>query len=69
MDGNKLMPCPFCGGAAKMLVKKGFTGKIVLYASVACESCKASTAPFDTEETAAEAWNSRAQERKENKEI
>ncbi len=68
MDEFKLRPCPFCGGAAEIYVKKGFLGEI-LYVTAICKSCRASVAPFGTEEAAKKAWNSRVQERKENKEI
>lgn len=50
---NDVNSCPFCGGKSRV---HKYLGK--WYAR--CNKCKAYSAPYDTEEQAAEAWNRRA---------
>lgn len=54
----ELKQCPFCGGEAELIGLKDFNGKVII-ASVACESCGASTNNYASEKEAIEAWNSR----------
>lgn len=49
----KLENCPFCGGKAKIHL---YLSKY--YAN--CKKCKTFSAPYDTAEQAAAAWNTRA---------
>ena len=49
-----LKPCPFCGGEAILL--SNFRGAEYF---IECRVCTVETAPYDTEEEAAEAWNRR----------
>ncbi|MBR5941562.1 MAG: Lar family restriction alleviation protein [Neisseriaceae bacterium] len=49
----KLNNCPFCGGKAKIHL---YLSKY--YAN--CKKCKTFSAPYDTAEQAAAAWNTRA---------
>lgn len=49
----KLEKCPFCGGKAKIHL---YLSKY--YAN--CKKCKTFSAPYDTVEQAAAAWNTRA---------
>lgn len=52
---EKLKPCPFCGGKAKI---NG--GSVLCY--VRCESCKARVwSCYETKEEAIAAWNQRAE--------
>ncbi len=52
---EKLKPCPFCGGKArvKCSIKEDLWG-------VACYKCECCTKVFFSEEEAIEAWNRRA---------
>ena len=52
---NNIKPCPFCGWKSRV---HKYLGK--WYAR--CNKCNAYSAPYDTEEQAAEAWNRRAGE-------
>ena len=49
---NKLLPCPFCGGAGTLVV-------FLESRMVICDKCKATTATGSRDE-AIEAWNTRA---------
>ena len=52
VNGIKLENCPFCGGKAKIHL---YLSKY--YAN--CKKCKTFSAPYDTPEQAAAAWNTR----------
>ena len=52
---NKLKPCPFCGGLAKITGSQYCTDM----RWVICKDCHASTTVLDSEEEAIEAWNRR----------
>ena len=59
MTEQKLKPCPFCGGEAKICQEKG------AYWEVACEDCYASVGVYNCYEDkgeAIEAWNKRVGE-------
>jgi Lar family restriction alleviation protein len=62
--GNKqtLLPCPFCGGKAKL--RTGRAAEDAEYAQVTCGGCSTSTDFFEDAyaptEDAAHAWNRRA---------
>lgn len=53
---SELKPCPFCGGEASVRAS-GASGKYW----IACKACLAKTGQCDTMQTAAKAWNRRAQ--------
>lgn len=54
---TKLLPCPFCGGEARML--KQTTFNVLLYGTK-CNKCGAEAAVELTEAMAVESWNRRA---------
>lgn len=60
MEERKLLPCPFCGGEAKL---KTFTSRGWLYKVtthyVACTVCNCQTQVQFEEDEAAEIWNRR----------
>lgn len=51
---DKLKPCPFCGGEAKLFEDKDYQ----IY-SVTCTECDAGTNAYGIEQDAIEAWNGR----------
>lgn len=60
---EKLKPCPFCGGVARF-------GKVFVMQSeerqiVYCGKCWARTASCDTQEEAADFWNTRVERSKD----
>lgn len=56
MAENKLKPCPFCGGKAKLFTVGCF--------HVYCDACMSSGARYSTISRAIEAWNSRVDEKR-----
>ena len=40
MDEDKLLPCPFCGGEAKLLEHKAGGGAAMWSVSIFCKICK-----------------------------
>lgn len=60
---EKLKPCPFCGGVARFA--KTFVMQSEERQIVYCGKCWARTASCDTQEEAADFWNTRV-ERSEN---
>ena len=50
----KLLPCPFCGGEAELIINPFYQRK-----AVKCKKCYASIGMFDSAEQAIEAWNRR----------
>lgn len=58
-----LEPCPMCRGAARINRRSGVTGRVCrtryYRETVACKSCKLSTAEFKTPGKAVAAWNRR----------
>lgn len=54
-----LKPCPFCGADDAGMLKAWALNDIYY---VQCYTCGCTTALFDTEEKAAEAWNRRVEE-------
>ena len=59
---EKLKPCPFCGGTAKIA-----KGKIEFWAY--CPHCGAQTELYETDQEAALAWNDRTTEEAQAAEI
>ena len=55
MSNEKLKPCPFCGGKAKLLADHG---NIKFW--VCCKKCIADTLIYDSKQEAIESWNRRA---------
>lgn len=53
MENVKLLPCPFCGGDARLI---NFYG---LY-MVDCETCRIATDTYHEKEDAIKTWNTRA---------
>lgn len=59
--GENLKPCPFCGGEGSVYQVLDYPEKIGPRFSVICNGCGASvTTTFQSEWTAIEAWNRRA---------
>ena len=61
---NKLKPCPFCGGEAKIhncaeleneTARVIYSGKIGIH----CAVCRVATIPYENMTQAVEAWNRR----------
>ena len=50
---NKLKPCPFCGGEARLIGHSPY--------SITCCKCRTTTVICDTPEKAINAWNSRVE--------
>lgn len=60
--GENLKPCPFCGGEGSAYQVLDYPEKIGPRFSVICNGCGASvTTIFQSEWTAIEAWNRRAE--------
>ena len=61
MDEEKLLPCPFCGGKAKMILRDDPVIKTFdyEYRSVMCDVCGCTTAVCEDEELAIKYWNKR----------
>ena len=57
MMGDKLKPCPFCGGKAAI----GHSASVYLDIRVYCKRCGAETGMYTSEIKAANAWNTRAE--------
>ena len=57
MSEQKLKPCPFCGGEAKLKIIPKYYGDIYW---VKCEECNAETPSDFEKDEAIEAWNRRA---------
>ena len=55
---NKLKPCPFCGGEAKMMTT--YIGEMREY-NVTCRMCSCILISFTTEQEAINAWNMRVE--------
>lgn len=60
----ELLPCPFCGGEAKLIKRKSKTG---FYPSggtyyVHCKKCLITTQPRNNADNVIKAWNRRANE-------
>lgn len=54
---NRLLPCPFCGGEAKVTAWSHWDDE---YGYVAeCDNCYLDMGEFETEEEAIERWNTR----------
>ena len=54
IEPRELLPCPFCGGEAKII-----TTSPSHYTSVVCRECLAKTAIFMNQSRARAAWNRR----------
>lgn len=53
-----ILPCPFCGGEAKIVINENFNYKFVCFAS--CTNCGVETPRyFNTKEKVIETWNKR----------
>ena len=63
IEDHKLLPCPFCGGEAKMLQaafeNEEIAAKYANSVGIRCTKCHTSTIPLN-EEDAVKLWNSRA---------
>ena len=57
MTGNKLKPCPFCGGRDTAILTTSYDG---FWHAVHCENCMAHTRKCRRLEDAIEAWEERA---------
>lgn len=57
---EKLKPCPFCGGKAKLV--ETYVEKGIWVYSVDCSNCKTRQQVSKTEEEAINAWNTRVKE-------
>ena len=55
MQKNKLLPCPFCGGEAKLIENNHYTD----IHSVICKNCYIESDRYCTQEKAIRAWNTR----------
>lgn len=55
----ELKPCPFCGGASRLVITHNDNLTWVRY-FVKCSRCDVSTKSYEKGETAEEAWNRRA---------
>ena len=57
---ERLKPCPFCGGKAKLRAFALHFGAEMPYAFyVGCDDCEASSNHYDYRKEAIEAWNRR----------
>lgn len=54
---QKLKPCPFCGGKAKICRNWNYVWD---YGFIKCDTCGATTGKFDYYKSAIKAWNRRA---------
>ena len=62
MSDEQNKPCPFCGGVPKLLNRINVEdGKMKTLYRVACVSCHATTAEYDTNFLALMAWNNRTE--------
>lgn len=50
---DKLKPCPFCGGEARLIGHFPYT--------ITCCKCRATTVFYNTPEKAIDAWNNRVE--------
>ena len=67
---DKLKPCPFCGGEAKLINQRDYHGYIQSY-RITCKTCGAltlETSSSNSKRKAAESWNTRPFEDKARKE-
>ena len=55
-DNHELLPCPFCGGSARLISGEGFADSCV-----ACNDCGACTDDMTDDETVVTHWNTRKQ--------
>lgn len=55
MSEIKLLPCPFCGGEAKVIENNCYTD----IHSVMCKNCFSESDRYHTQDEAIEAWNTR----------
>ena len=60
MNNEKLKPCPFCGGEAKVLGTKYEGGDYY----IVCERCRVRVGSYSNPVEAIEAWNKRANSEK-----
>lgn len=67
MSDEKLKPCPFCGGEAREVIRKGVFSE--RFSIIYCTKCEHSSGLFKGIKSAREYWNTRPLEDEKDKEL
>lgn len=59
-DELEILPCPFCGGLAKLIPPQVRPWNRIFRAEVYCSSCFARSNSYTTAQAAIASWNNRA---------
>ena len=64
---EKLKPCPFCGGEAKLIDPYVSTNRWAYF--IECQNCKATKGYYQNKKVAINAWNTRVDCKPKNQEV